>query len=126
MTPSRIVISPLAPFVAIFYHTEAEQMAALIIHALVKNGNAWKPITLREIYASFCKSVEEKVEPWFSFSRNPFFKPDPDLLCGIHQDARGQGFKFATISPVPFAGDGLDRVIEFTDHGYFALTSSVR
>ena len=55
---------------------EREFAAALIVRALQKADNEWKPIALKLIQDSYNEDVRAKLEPWASIERNPFYRPD--------------------------------------------------
>lgn len=116
--PSSIPFRDGMPLTDTFRRSEAECMAALMVRCMAVRGDAWRPVTLREVFETFTNDTMAQVQPWCRLSTNPYFKPDPIELCKRHLDVRGSSFSYATLS-----GDtGLDRSIEFTVHGYVALS----
>ncbi len=75
MKPSDIWIAPPTPLTGVFEHSEAEQMAGLIILTLAASDDEWRPVSPTEI-GVFLSEHKGDLE-WMN---NPFFYPDVDDL----------------------------------------------
>lgn len=74
--PSQVILRVPLPLVATMGRAEREQAATLIVRACVREGDTWKPVTLKQIGAAGAADIEEQIEPLYSLRANPFFNPD--------------------------------------------------
>jgi hypothetical protein len=95
------------PLVGTMDKTEAENAALLIIRALVRNGDEWKPITPKEMGLSIDLDLKEKCEPLTALSRNPFFNPDFSRLVA-DGFARWLGEPKSHNCPLEFTEKGIE------------------
>jgi hypothetical protein len=103
--PSQVFLNAVPPLVGTMGKTEAEVAAALLVRACHVRGDAWAPVRAEEMGRVLSADLEAKTEPWASLDRNPFCKPNFDILV-----ERG----FAEFS------DGR-RVLALTEKGIEAL-----
>ena len=57
-------------------HAECEHAAALLVLTCETNGDAWGPVTPRQVGEAIKAALDSGHEPWGSLNRNPFFRPD--------------------------------------------------
>ena len=101
------------PLVGCFGRSEREFAAGILVRACLANGDAWGPITPQQLGESL-KADCESVEPWVTFNRNPFIRPDfADLV------AEG----FASFDEDPHVNKGTP--IRFTEKGLAILARCV-
>lgn len=117
--PSEVsLVGSFPPFVATFKRSEAEMAAALLVRTMAETGDEWRAVALPEIAKVLKADVANKLEPWLSFSTNPFFRPDflrlvSDGFCD---------WKHGGDAPVT----DPERLLEFTVLGLDALRRWVR
>lgn len=75
MKPSDVRLG-IPPLVGTMGHAEVEYAAALVVRTCQQNSDRWQPVSLQALVAVIKADVEEKREPNFSFSTNPFFRPN--------------------------------------------------
>lgn len=103
MKPSDILL--LAPNLlsSTFKRAESEQAAAIIVRTCQVLGDEWKAVTPQEIGKAMKDDLDNKTEPFYSLSNNPFFRPDFHELVG-------KGFAtcaFETGAPIEFTEEGM-------------------
>lgn len=74
LKPSEVEIAPPVPFMNTFGRAEYEATVALLVMACEHNGDEFRALTPRQIGEALV-AVHER-EPWKSWSRNPFFRPN--------------------------------------------------
>jgi hypothetical protein len=79
--PSQVYLwRGLFPLVGCFGRSEREFAAGILVRACLRNGDAWGPITPQQLGESLQEDVKE--EPWATFQKNPFIRPDfADLVA---------------------------------------------
>ncbi len=78
--PSEVVLGIPLPLIGCFKHAESEVMAAMMIRALVRNGDSWGPVPPRMVGEAMRSDIEEKVPHVKTMLTNPFMRPHPHLL----------------------------------------------
>lgn len=109
MTPgfntSQVVLGT-PPLGACFNKCEAECAAALLVWACQQLGDKWQRLPLRSIGEAMhvAMSAEPIPEPIKSWNRNPFFRPDFDLLTsgGFIEQSEVDGEKGYVLTPLFF------------------------
>jgi len=79
--PSDVFLNPYCPLADTMHRIEREQAAAMLVHACVELGDAWRLLTLRDVERVFTVAMLEGRSPFASWLRNPFFRPDFRELC---------------------------------------------
>lgn len=111
--PSDVsLLHSFPPLVDIMGKTELENAAMLILRALVRGGDEWKPVGPKDMGTAIDADLRDNIEPLKALSRNPFFNPDFSGLVD-------KGFARWT------SDEKLNRLIEFTEQGIEALRSHV-
>lgn len=64
------------PFVGTFNKGEAEVAAAMLVRACEFHGDRWQPITFAHVKEALKHDVDTKREPFATWMRNPFARPD--------------------------------------------------
>jgi len=78
--PSQIVLR-VPPLTGTMKKTEREVAAALIVRACQVNGDEWKPVDPLELGLVITADINAGTEPLASLNRNPFCRPNFDLLA---------------------------------------------
>lgn len=80
--PSHVALTT-PPLTATMGKTEVECAAAVIVFALARGGDEWRPITAKEVGGVIRHAMDNGVEPVKSWSSNPFLTPDfAGLIAG--------------------------------------------
>lgn len=73
--PSDVVLRAI-PLANTMHRAERESAAAIIVRTCAALGNAWAPITLKQIAETIREDLATKREPITSLNANPFLRPD--------------------------------------------------
>ncbi len=100
--PSQVFLNTVPPLTATMGKSEAEAAAAMLVRAMQVRGDAWAQVFPKEIGEVLKADLDGKVEPWASLNRNPFFRPDFDMLiergfarwCGDESEGRRRAIEF--------------------------------
>lgn len=74
MKPSEIVVQHTCPFLDTFGKSEFEVTVALLVMACGHHGDKFKALAPQQIGEALRAAVQH--EPWKSWNRNPFFRPN--------------------------------------------------
>jgi hypothetical protein len=109
-TPADVFLNTVPPLLATMGKSEAEAAAAMLVRAMQVHGNVWAPMLPRDMGLVLRADLGGKVEPWSSLNRNPFFRPNFDLLIEkgfarwVGDESEGRG------RPVEFTAAGLEKL----------------
>lgn len=108
MKPSDVrMFRGLLPLVGTFGRAELEFAAALLVRTCVRNGDEFGAHPPRSIGVTMKADVDEALEPWVSFARNPFV-PRPDFR-GLAEAGFAEFLGDVDQgAPVQFTAKGLD------------------
>jgi len=104
--PSEVTLG-VPPLVGTMDRAEREFAAALIVRACQVLGDVWQPIEFRELGRVIEADIAEGREPIASLNRNPFFRPNFDLLAD-GKYGRWVGFPRSRSSAIELTEVGLE------------------
>jgi hypothetical protein len=108
--PSQVVLYA-PPLVGTMHKAESEFGAAMIVRALAKRGDEWRPIPSAEVF-EVAREDDKSDDPiWSKLYKNPFFKPDVHKLIA---DGYARWVEVET------------QTVEFTEKGFEAMRKWVR
>jgi hypothetical protein len=110
--PSEVFLITFPPLVGTMGKAEVEAAASMLVRVCQVDGNEWKPCSPQEVGLTLKADIDNKVEPWTSLNRNPFFRPDFHELVAL-------GF-------ARFTTEDEHAPIEFTEQGLEAMRRWVR
>lgn len=77
--PSQVELI-VPPLVDTMHHAQTEFAAAMIVRALQRRGDTWRPITTAEVFEVAREDDKGEDPTWSKLYKNPFFRPDVHKL----------------------------------------------
>lgn len=104
--PSQVALQEPLPFIGTFRKAEAESAAAMMVVAMRRDGNKWRPVLPIEIGEAI-KQLHDK--EGYSWMTNPFCKPDFWKLVelGFAEFLDGEKEKG---KPIQFTDAGIEKL----------------
>ena len=103
--PSQVFLSSGPPLGATMRKTEREAAAAYIVRTCQAHGDIWQPVSDSMLRTTLREDMAADREPFISWIRNPFLKPD---FPGLVDDGFPQYIDQEGLSSIEFTQAGLD------------------